>query len=165
MRRTLFISILLALAGCSSQRHAMTTDTTVDSVKVVVQEKTIYRDTVIFVEVPVESDKAILPMADTSHLETSMAISDAWLSEGRLNHTLINKDVNIKKPIKVPEVHKDIQTDHVVNRVVEKVVEVEVEKELNKWQIFRMMLGTITLIAIGLFVAFKLIKWLWFNYR
>lgn len=165
MRKLLFILILLALVGCSSQRHAMTTDTTVDSVKVVVQEKTIYRDTVIFVEVPVESDKAILPIADTSHLETSMAISDAWMSEGKLNHTLINKDVNIKKPIKVPEVHKDVQTEHVATRVVERVVEVEVEKELNKWQIFRMMLGTITLIAICLFVAFKIIKWLLFKYR
>lgn len=48
------------------------------------------RDT-IFVYLPVE-EKEVKTLQDSSHLETSVAISDAWIDkENNLNHTLKNK--------------------------------------------------------------------------
>ena len=45
------------------------TDVQKDSVSVVIKESVIYRDTTIYVEVPVEVIKEVLPETDTSHLE------------------------------------------------------------------------------------------------
>ena len=75
-----------------------------DSTVVEVRDSLILRDSVIFVEVPKESDKAILPDADTSRLETSLALSEAWVNEGRLYHTLRNRQgALIPIEVKVPE--------------------------------------------------------------
>lgn len=63
-----------------------------------------YRDTTIFlrdtvfISPPVE-EKQNTTLRDSSHLETSLAISDAWINEGKLNHTLRNKQEKLKAKI------------------------------------------------------------------
>lgn len=68
-------------------------------------EKIIYRDSLvhikdsIFVYLPIE-EKTNISKRDSSHLETSVAISNAWIdNNGELNHNLKNKDKPIKTPI------------------------------------------------------------------
>ena len=137
---------------------AMTTDGQKDSVSVVIKESVIYRDTTIYVEVPVEVIKEILPDTDTSHLETSLAISEAWVNAGKLNHTLTHKDAKIEQTIPVPEKHTQKDSVTVSIKEVVKEVPVEVEKPLNAWQSFRMSLGTIALIAFALWAVIKILK-------
>ena len=107
MYRSIIIAMALVFCcSCGAPKVAMTTDVQKDSVSVVIKESVIYRDTTIYVEVPVEVIKEVLPDADTSHLETSLAVSDAWLANGKLNHTLMHKsDARIEQTIPVPEKH------------------------------------------------------------
>lgn len=155
----IYAILLLICTSCATQKVSMNTDVQKDSVSVVVVESIVYRDTTIYVEVPVEVIKEILPDTDTSHLETSIAVSEAWVNAGKLNHTLSHKpNASIQQTIPVSEKHT--QKDSVVISIKEvvKEVPVEVEKELNKWQTFRMMLGTLTLIAILVWLILQILK-------
>ena len=153
MYRLIYLPIILALASCGTQRVQL--ESAKDSVSVIIKESVIYKDTTIYVEVPKESDKVMLPSSDTSHLETSIAISEAWLLDGKLNHTLVNKSsVSLSKDVELPNYITSKETDH--KEVI--VQKVEVEKELNKWQSFRMVLGDLTLIVIGVWLLLIIIK-------
>lgn len=95
-----------------------------------------WRDTTIFVPIPLESDQAIVHVGDTSHRETTVAESDAWVdSDGMLHHTLRNKRVSLSQGVKLPEhflvtnVKNTAEHAHVITR--------EVERELTAWQRFR----------------------------
>lgn len=150
------LAMVVFMSSCGAPKVAMTTDVQKDSVSVVIKESVIYRDTTIYVEVPVEVIKEILPDTDTSHLETSLAISEAWVNAGKLNHTLTHKDAKIEQTIPVPHTQKDSVTVSI--KEVVKEVPVEVEKPLNAWQSFRMSLGTIALIAFALWAVIKILK-------
>lgn len=88
------------------------------------RDTTIYLRDTVYIRPPVE-EKQNTTLRDSSHLETSLAISDAWINEGKLNHTLRNKQENLKIKIDTSFVIK------YVNKIEEKVVieEVEVEKQ------------------------------------
>lgn len=159
----MYKSIIIAMAllicfSCGAPKVAMTTDVQKDSVSVVIKESVIYKDTVIYVEVPVEVIREVLPDTDTSHLETSLAISEAWFNAGMLNHTLVHKDASIEKKVEMPEKHTQKDSVIVSIREVVKEVPVEVEKPLNAWQSFRMTLGTLALIALALWLILKIVK-------
>lgn len=158
MKVKTFLAILPILIGCGAPKVAMTTDVQKDSVSVVIKESVINRDTTIYIEVPVEVIKEVLPDTDTSHLETSLAISEAWVSAGLLNHSLVHKDVGLEKKVEMPE--KTTQKDSIIvsYKEVVKEVPVEVEKPLTAWQNFRMVLGSLALMAIAVWALIKIIK-------
>lgn len=125
-----------------------------DSVSVIVRDTTIFRDSLIYVTIPMESDKAVLPDTDTSRLRTSVAESEAWVAGGHLFHNLRNRDALIPIEVKLP---KYIHTEQkALVRNVREVV--EVEKELSKWQSFIQALGYAVLIAGAAWLAWKLTK-------
>lgn len=156
MDRHISLILLLVLVSCGTQK-AIPMESAKDSVSVIIKESVVFRDSIIYVEVPAETDNAILPDTDTSRLETSIAESQAWVAEGKLNHTLRNKpDMSIPKIVSIPVYLKSKETEHLASNLA--IKEVKVEKELNKWQIFRMMLGTIALIAIGVWLILKILK-------
>ena len=75
--------------------------------KIVTQyrDTTIYkesvRDTTVYVPLPLGKDQAIVNVNDTSHLETQLAVSDAYFgSDGFLHHSLENKQGTL--PVVVP---------------------------------------------------------------
>ncbi len=151
-----FICVFAALvAGCSVPKVVM--DYQRDSVALIVRDSIVFRDSVIMVEVPQGSDKAILPDSDTSRLETDIAQSVAWVADGLLFHELRNKDAAlIPVTIMVPErLHYEQKERLVYNKIVERV---EVEKQLSKWQSFIMSIGYGFLIAAALWVAWKVSK-------
>ena len=126
-----------------------------DSVSVVIHERVIVKDSLVYVEVPVESESVILPDTDTSRLETSLAQSEAWVSNGQLNHTLRHKeDVRLPKIVSIPVYLRSEETKSLAQGVIIK----EVEKELNSWQSFRMSLGSLVIIAFGVYFLFMLCK-------
>lgn len=126
-----------------------------DSVSVVIHERVIVKDSLVYVEVPAESESVILPDTDTSRLETSLAQSEAWVSNGQLNHTLRHKeDVRLPKIVSIPVYLRSEETKSLAQSVIIK----EVEKELNSWQSFRMSLGSLVIIAFGVYFLFMLCK-------
>ena len=152
--KVILASLLFLVAGCGAYKRLPIAEQK-DSVSVVIQERVIYKDSLVYVEVPAESESAILPNTDTSRLETSLAQSEAWVAGGQLNHTLRHKpDVRLPKLISIPVYLRSQETEKLAQRVVVK----EVEKQLNSWQSFRITLGNLTLVVIGLWLLIKVIK-------
>lgn len=112
MKKLLLFLLILMITGCGINRVIQVpVETKIDSVYI---EKIVERlDTV---KIPIPGEKVYVVAVDSSHLETAVAISDAKIdSTGMLHHSLVNKDINLKKEI----VYKD--------RIIEKRVEVEKE--------------------------------------
>ena len=97
----LFLSFLLSLPSCSPR----IVERIVTITQTEVRDSTAWRDTTIYVPIPLESDQAIVHVGDTSHRETSVSESDAWVGEdGLLHHTLRNKaGARISYNLKLPE--------------------------------------------------------------
>lgn len=147
------MAILWLVFGCGVPKVVQ--DYQRDSVAYIVRDTTIFRDSVVYVQVPTESDKALVFQTDTSRLETSVAKSEAFITEGgRICHTLTNKDALIPIEVKLPKYIHTERKDFV--RSVREVV--EVEKALSKWQNFIMTLGYGLLIAVAAWLVWKLTK-------
>ena len=146
---------LLLIAGCGPSKRV--TESQQDSVIVHVVDSVTIRDTVVLVEVPQESDKALLPDTDTSYLQTSIAESWAYAKDGHIHHTLKNKS-EMLLPVKVQyrdrarvERSEHLSWKHMVETV-------EVEKQLSRWQNFIMSLGYTVLISVIAWLVWKLSK-------
>ena len=129
----IFLTAGLYLASCSTARfQPVQRDSTVvryiDSLRI--------RDSVVLVSIPTESSSQIVFASDTSHLETSVARSDAWVdSKGKIHHTLNNKS-DKKLPAIVPVYDRARMLDE--RQIITITKTVKVEKVLTWWQKFRL---------------------------
>ena len=113
MKRFILFIVTFLMMECSICHRVqyVPVESKIDSVII---EKIVERVDSVYIPVPGESVEVV--RQDSSHLETSVAISDAKIdSNGVLHHTLKNKNTNLKKEI----VYKD--------KIIEKKVEVEKE--------------------------------------
>lgn len=148
--------ILCTLAtSCGVSKRPQAETSTRDSVIIVRRDSLVLRDSVVFIELPKES-QAVETFADSSHLETSLAVSEAVVCGGVLRHSLSNKDGRLGATIQVPERYliTEASTDRV--QVIREIV--EVERELTNWQRTKMNFGS-AVIWVGalvlLWCAFK----------
>lgn len=116
------------------------------------------RDSIVFdtikVSVPAEDKSESVVKTDTSILQTSLAISEAYITEdGRLFHFLRNKN---EKKLKVP-VHY-VTSAITNNRIRIEPRVVEVEKKLTRWQELKMRVGGWAMVAIAVLIIFYIIK-------
>ena len=111
------VAAMLVLASCCPQIMPETSRRT-DSVRTVHHTEYIekLRDTTIFVELPIEVREQV--QKDSSHLETSIAISDAWLEEGLLRHTLENKQASIPAVMQLKNTELLERNDSIIYRDV-----------------------------------------------
>lgn len=136
MKRLIALCIPLLFLACSPkivEKIVVKTETVTEY-----RDSTVWRDTTIFVPIPMESDQAIVHVGDTSHRETSVAESDAWVgSDGFLHHTLSNKPRKLPYQIPFPERYlmSSVQNTKEEAHVITK--EIKVEKKLSMWQRFR----------------------------
>ena len=135
MRKAALIVLLAATACCP--KHFPPVIEHRDSLVVEYRDSLVYRDSIIRVPIPLESDQAIVTVNDTSHRETSLAESDAWVgSDGFLHHNIRNKKGDMSFHVAIPErwvvdkAHSEKATT-ITNTVY-------VEKELTGWQKFRL---------------------------
>lgn len=148
------LAICSLFAACSAPRVVQ--DSQRDSVVVIVKDSLILRDSVVLVPVPQEGASAVLPDTDTSRLETGVARSEAFVKDGRLHHTLTNKDALLPVSITIPT---KVHTEHREKAMVWKQVEtIEVEKELSRWQMFVQALGYGLLLACVIWLINKVRK-------
>ena len=113
MRRFILFIVMFLMMGCSICHRVQYVPVATKTDSVII-EKIVERVDSVYFPVPSESSEVV--KEDSSHLETSVAISDAKIdSNGVLHHTLKNKDTSLKKEI----VYRD--------KIIEKKVEVEKE--------------------------------------
>lgn len=116
-----------------------------------------YRDTTIVrldtVKIPLPKEIiSEVSFSDTSHLETSLAVSDAWIdSTKRLRHTLANKD-SLKTQVLYKE--RIVYRDSIITKEVP-VIEQKVLYKTPKWVYWSLGLNVLILVLFGLKIALK----------
>lgn len=136
MKRITSISAAMAMFavtffGCCPCRHIATGVR--DSVRVEVRERVEYIRDTVEIAVPVESTQQVV--ADSSHLETNFAVSDARITfDGRLFHSLCNKPQNVPVETKIQIIHRD----SIVYRDRDETNIIEVPREFTTWQRIRL---------------------------
>lgn len=107
------------LTGCSTPKYLPSSN-----IKIVSKDSLIVRTELVSVALPLESH-SIITKSEKSHLETSVAESDASIdSLGMLHHTLVNKKDSIKT--KIQYVDKISYRDSIEVQEVPVPVEVKV---------------------------------------
>lgn len=152
MKRLIYIlSVVLMLSvSCSPKIVEKVVTETVTQYR----DSTVWRDTTVYVPIPLEADQAIVHVGDTSHRETSVASSDAWIgADGFLHHDLRNKPVCIPLALKVPERFIISEARSTQEHALIKTKEVKVEKKLSWWQKFRLTVFPVML--LGLLWAYR----------
>lgn len=123
-----------------------------------VRDSIAWKDTTIYVPIPLESDQAIVHVGDTSHRETSIAESDAWIGkDGMLHHNLRNKpEARISYAFKLPEhwLYTGVTNTKEHERGI--IKREYAEKPLSWWQRFRIrafwwLLGGLILSLVWIF--------------
>ena len=148
----IILSVGFVVVSCSAPRVVQ--DYQRDSVVLVVKDSVILKDSVVLVEIPQETDRAVVADTDTSRLETLVAWSQAYVSGGRLYHTLTNKDALLPVSITIPtKVHTEQREKAMIVRQT-----IEVEKELSRWQNFLIALGYSVLVAVAVWLIMKVRK-------
>lgn len=111
----------------------------------------VYRDTTIYVPLPVESSTNILPIGSISHLETSLAESDAWVDSLGLHHSINNKerDFGVKVPYPTRTIVAKAETQQI------QTLTRTVEKPLTFWQQLKMRGFWVLLLSWVLFFLIK----------
>lgn len=145
---------MLTLLGCATIRPVPVQTTT--QVQTIVRDSiVVHRDTVTL-EVPIETSSSF--QVQSSHLETTVALSDAYVdSTGLLNHTLTNKPFKIEKEI----IYQDRKVETVRDSLVTVEVPVEVEVIRNvvpRWCWTLLVFDVLLLLAFGVYIYLKFFK-------
>ena len=152
----LLIYMLLCMVGCAPQRRII--DLQRDSTHTVINNMTIYHDTVILLPIPVETDRAVLMVTDTSRLRTNLAESEVYVTDGRLHHTLRNRSDDLL-PVSMMLPSLIQQTEHFI--IHKKVEFVEVERELTDWEKLIRSLGLgafVSICATMLYIIIRIMR-------
>lgn len=155
--------LLMALAGCSRHTAAPPSVSHHDQQDSIRETVVVRIDTIkvmVPVEIPVERIVNVLPDTDTSTLETSVAVSTAFVdSLGLLHHTLDNKAQTIEKPVDVTVPVSETTHEEFHSKVDSDTVCVAVPAQLSMWQMFLINMGwgaIAVIISLLLFLGWKL---------
>jgi len=151
----LVIIILILSVSCSPRVTERITTITKDTTIVQIRERIIH-DTA-YVEIPVIIERNVTK-DDSSHLENRFAVSDAWIQDGLLHHSLLTKPQTIDVPVDIPVSDTTTTHEHFEQTDSSGTQYVEVEKKLTAWQRFRMNVGGYTLFALLLLVGIWIFK-------
>ena len=125
----IFTFIAFGVCSCGTMRK-QPHEISIDSTRVEIRHRTIWVNDTLKFQLPQESTTQIVK-TDSSHLETSIAESDARINpDGTLSHSLTNKDVEHSTPIKRVVEYRD----SIVYRDREKHIPYPVARELTWWQ-------------------------------
>lgn len=151
MKKYLYIAAVLFCFGCATVKQVPVNTHQIDSVRV---EKVVeYRDTTIYVEVPHEVIKEVVPELDTLFMENRVATSTTFLdtTTRTLRGELKTKPTKLPQPIKLPET---TEKEEIIKEIIKEVpVTVEVEKRYIPTWCWYSLIGNI---AVVLLIGFKL---------
>ena len=152
----IILSSLLLLVGCSAVKYVPVSDS--ENIHKVDSTIIQYRDTTIFVEVPVEVIREVVPELDTLIMETSLSTSTSYLdtTTRTLKGELKNKIEPIEKIVYLPSKEHIVYRDSIITKEVP--VEVPVEKKyIPKWCWYSVIFNVIVLcyIIVKIYFIFK----------
>ncbi len=133
--RVLSLGIILMLVSCSPRIVEKIVTEVRDTTIVEIHERIVH-DTVK-VEIPVIIENNVTP-ADSSHLENEYAVSDAYIKDGLLHHSLRTKGGTIEVPVDIPVADTTTTHNHYENHEDNHEKIKEVEKPLSKWKSFKL---------------------------
>ena len=148
------LTSLLSLVGCSTVKYVPISDS--ENIHKVDSTIIQYRDTTIFVEVPVEVVKEVVPQLDTLYMETSLSHSTSYLdtTTRTLKGELKNKIEPIEKIVYLPSKEHIVYRDSIITKEVP--VEVQVEKKyIPQWVWYSVIFNVIVLCYIGFKIYLK----------
>ena len=129
----LTLAVAVIVTGCSPR--------IIEKVQIEYRDTTIIKETVrdslIRVPIPLEDWQVVVDVTESSHLETSVAKSDAFVGlDGRLHHSLFNKRDSLST---IVPIHYHSTYTAVSSQTTQTIVQkVEVEKPLGWWKTFRL---------------------------
>lgn len=159
-KRMFLITCLCLLLLVAAMLFASCSPRVIEKIQVEYRDTTIIKETVrdslIQVPIPLEKNQAIVNIDDTSHLETSIAVSNAYITkDGQLHHDLANRH-DQTLPAIVPIYFHMTNTIKATEtaQIVEKTV--EVPKPLSWWQslkiaAFPWLLGLLSAAGLWMF--------------
>lgn len=146
-RLQIYLIPLLVLTSCHTNKQAQTLPpapiilNNSDSVRVETIIKTEYVPVRVEVPVPQQSVSNIVFETDTSHIETDIAESNAWIRpDGTLYHDIINKNVKLSGEAYVSQTTTENNNEAVKTKEipVPQPYPVYVEKSLSKSEQFKL---------------------------
>lgn len=152
MVRIILILMTCVLFSCTPQKHIQQVPVN-NITKIEYRDKPVYVRDTIYIQLPAE-EKETTTKRDSSHLETSVAISDAWIDDNGLNHNLRNKKTQLKT----------VRDTVYINQTITEYKEKEVLKEvpvdvpyIPKWCWYSLIANAIvvTYIITKLVIKFK----------
>lgn len=153
-RIMIMLTSLLSLVSCSTVKYVPISDS--ENIHKVDSTIIQYRDTTIFVEVPVEVVKEVVPQLDTLYMETSLSHSTSYLdtTTRTLKGELKNKIEPIEKIVYLPSKEHIVYRDSIITKEVP--VEVQVEKKhIPQWVWYSVIFNVIVLCYIGFKIYLK----------
>lgn len=143
MRPIAILLCLLMLGACSRRSIPVRTERS-DSINysrmLKIETRLVYVP--VMLEIAPQRHSQVVPSSDTSHLETDVAESNAYLlPDGRLHHDLSNKPQQREQLVPVP-VTDTTRVDS-VRHSRQEIKEVPVPMPLTKWQQFWIRSGKI----------------------
>lgn len=162
MKKTVLLMTLIALAfvSCRTQKQVQAPMPPVvlnnaDSVSVETTIETTYEPVDVTLDLPQQSETNVTPN-DSSHVETDLAFSDAWIENGILHHLIKNKPGQLKGTAFTPHTTEKNNKEAVKIREVPvpEPYPVEVERELTlmeqiKLAAFWYLVGAV-IVSIGI---------------
>lgn len=156
MKKYLCIVAVLFCVGCATVKEVPINTTQTDSVRI---EKVVeYRDTTIYVDVPREIIREVVPELDTLYMENTVATSRSYLdtTTQTLKGELKTKPTKLPQPVKLPET---TEKEEIIKEVIKEVpVRVEVEKKhIPNWCWYSLIGNIVVVLLIGfrLYLKFK----------
>lgn len=152
----IMLTSLLLLISCSTVKYVPISDS--ENIHKVDSTIIQYRDSTIFVEVPFEVIREVVPELDTLRMETSLSTSTSYLdtTTRTLKGELKNKIDPIEKIVYLSSKEHIVYRDSIVTKEVP--VEVTVEKKyIPKWCWFSVIFNVIVLcyILVKIYFVFK----------
>lgn len=156
MKKYLYIVAVLFCTSCASVKEIPVQTTQTDSVRI---EKVVeYRDTTIYVEVPHEVIKEVVPELDTLFMENRVATSTTFLdtTTRTLKGELKSKPTKLPQPVKLPETTEKEETIREIVKEIPVTVEVE-KKHIPNWCWYSLIGNIVVVLFIGfrLYLKFK----------
>lgn len=130
--KRLVILIAIMLSGCGVHHHLPSVNQ-----QLIIKDSTVVHTELVHVPLPSES-YSVITKEKKSHLETSLAVSDAEIdSTGNLHHSIANKKDSIKFKVLYKDryVYRDSLVKVEVPVEVEKIVEKKVIPTIYKWSL------------------------------
>ena len=156
--------LLTASVGCSRKTVAppsVSVHEQNDSIREKIVERIITIHDSVPVFIPVERFVNVLPDSDTSKLETSMAVSTAFIdSNGFLHHSLDNKDQTIYAPVDISVSATDTTHEEYHSQKDADTIYVSVPAQLTGGQKFLIKAGWLSVAAIVALLVYVVIR-LW----